>query len=427
MRKEGYVDAPELPEWAGVDSSACESPEDKDAAFNYRAALAGLLLERKLEWLEVRFSADGDIGFSHSDDCPYDLVLAICALGRLTHMLLKLHKKHLPATSRIPAGRTVHKVFDLEKRFTGSGAGRDDETSRRLKSAIDKLSKSGEYREMSLPPDDWRYKVDVLRKDFPNFSRVIDTVISPHLGIIHAGGRHRMSPVLLVGDPGIGKTFFAHAVAKVMGGGSPLFIDFSAETNGSALGGSSTFWANSSPGKLFDQLAWGNGHEKPVANPLVLLDEIDKTNPAAAFSPLAALYGILEADTAARFQDQSVPDVTMDVSRVRFFLTANDAGNIPEPLLSRLTVFHIPQPTEEQLRGVVRSIYAALAKEIGVGLPKTVSEEVVDLAEGLSPREARVRMECAIASAVADGRKRIRTSDWPEIPTAASQKRRIGF
>ncbi|WP_296508409.1 hypothetical protein [Rhodoferax sp.] len=117
----------------------------------------------------------------------------------------------------------------------------------------------------------------------------------------------------------------------------------------------------------------------------------------------------------------------MDVSRVRFFLTANDATKIPEPLLSHMTVFHIPAPDTDQHRDVVRSIYAALAREIGLGLPKTVSEEVVYLAEGLSPREARVRMECAIATAVADGRKRIRVSDWPEIPTAASQKRRIGF
>ncbi|WP_296508413.1 AAA family ATPase [Rhodoferax sp.] len=423
--EKGYVEPPELPEWVTVNSNACVSREENEALLAYRYALAGLLIGKKFDWLEVRFSIDGDVGFSHSDDFDGVLVAAIQAIGRLTHWVLRPSKKHLQDPA--PEGRPSYKVFDLERRHTGTGTGRDDETSRRIRGAMDRLSKSGAHREMALPPAGWRQKADALRKDFPNFAQVIDTVISPHLGIIHAGGRHRMSPVLLVGDPGIGKTFFAHAVAKVMGGGAPLFIDFSAETNGSALGGSSTFWANSSPGKLFDFLAWGSGHERPIANPLVLLDEIDKTNPAAAYSPLAALYGILESDTASRFQDQSVPDVVMDVSRVRFFLTANDATKIPEPLLSRLTVFHIPAPDQEQLRGVARSIYASLAKEIGLGLPKTVPEEVIDLAEGLSPREARVRMECAIATAVADGRKRIRVSDWPEIPTAASQKRRIGF
>lgn len=425
--EDGYKELLALPEWVTVDSDACDMREDRTAVFAYKSALAALLYGKSYDWLDVIFSPSGDIGISHSDDVPSGVVLGIQALGRLTNSVLLLNKKLMPAPSKVPPDRPSHKVFDLERRFTGASGGRDDESTRRIKATMERLSKSGLFRELILPPAEWWRKVELLRHEFPNFSRVIETIISPHLGIMSAGGRHRMSPILLVGDPGIGKTHFARAVGKTMGVGAPLFIDFSAETNGSSLGGSSTFWSNSNPGKLFEQMAWGNGIERPIANPLVVLDEIDKTNPAAPYNPLASLYGLLEPETAAKFQDQSVPDASMDVSQVRFILTANDSSGIPEPLLSRLTVFHIDPPTREQLRGVVRSIYASLAKSIGLGLPEEIPESVVDLAEGLSPREARVRMECAIASAVMDERCGIDPCDWPEIPTAASQKRRIGF
>jgi ATP-dependent Lon protease len=256
---------------------------------------------------------------------------------------------------------------------------------------------------------------------------VIKTIVAPHLGLVKKGGKHRMSPVLLVGEPGIGKTFFSNALAKMLGFNSALFIDFSSETNGGALAGSSVFWSNSNPGKLFDCLAWGTGGDRAYANPVIVLDEIDKISGRETYNPIAALYAILESETAAKFQDQAVPDVLVDCSRVRFYLTANDATKIPEPLLSRLTVFHIPPPSDEQLRAVVRNIYSALAEEIGLGLPRRLSEDIIDLAAGISPREAKVRLECAIAKAVSAGRKTVRASDWPVIPTAASQKRKMGF
>jgi ATP-dependent Lon protease len=89
---------------------------------------------------------------------------------------------------------------------------------------------------------------------------------------------------------------------------------------------------------------------------LIILDEIDKCS-ADRYDPLAALYSLLETETAARFQDQSLPEILMDLSRVRFFCTANRIDRIPEPLLTRLTVFEIDRPSADQLRGVLRSMF----------------------------------------------------------------------
>lgn len=157
-----------------------------------------------------------------------------------------------------------------------------------------------------------------------------------------------MPPVLLVGQPGVGKTQFLRRLAGILNM-QGLFIDLAAETNGSALSGSSTFWANSQPGRVFEHLAWGEGGDfsRAVANPMIVLDEVDKAS--GAHSPVGGLFTLLEEDTATRFEDQSIPGVRLDLSRARFFLTANDITLIPEPLLSRVTTCPIEQPTPAQL------------------------------------------------------------------------------
>jgi ATP-dependent Lon protease len=181
------------------------------------------------------------------------------------------------------------------------------------------------------------------------------------------------------------------------------------------------------PGKLFDVLAWGNGLQGPSANPVVILDEIDKAN-TDRYDPLAAMYSLLEADTSARFQDQSVPDVWIDASRVKFICTANDISKIPRPLISRMTVFQIEKPSDQQLRLVLQNIYRDLVDEIRLPFSVELPAEIIDAALGMSPREAKIRLECSIASAVADDRSKLLAWEWPDLPNAESHDRKsIGF
>jgi hypothetical protein len=212
-------------------------------------------------------------------------------------------------------------------------------------------------------------------------------------------------------------------LAHTLGLADAMFISMAGETNGSALGGSSIFWANSSPGKLFEALAWGDNGLPPPANPLVLLDEIDKVE-AERYNPLGSLYSLLEEETAETFKDQSLPDVVVDARHVRFIATANDVTKIPEPLLSRMIVFHIDPPSPEQLRGVILTIYQGLIERIQVPMHHALPEEVVQAALTMSPREAKVRIECAIATAISEDRDCVRLSDWPDVPTTSQQTKR---
>lgn len=310
----------------------------------------------------------------------------------------------------------------------GRSSGRDVDGADRIRRAFTRLVASGRTRPLQAPVPDWGVAVEKLAADFPNFRTVIQTVIKPHLTLIDKGYTHRLNPIILVGPPGIGKSFFAQRLAEVLGLRSPLFIPMATETNNSKLSGSSTFWSNSSPGLLFETLAWGATNQRPVANPLIILDEVDKVS-ADKFDPLGPLYSLLEVDTARVFQDQSMPDVVMDASHCRFVATANETTNLPAPLLSRAMVFQIQQPCPAQLRAVIATIYRDLIDRLGASMEDTPPGPVIDLALKMSPRQAKVRLECAIAIALSDGRTAISLRDWPDFGDThqAVEPRRIGF
>ena len=137
----------------------------------------------------------------------------------------------------------------------------------------------------------------------------------------------------------------------------------------------------------------------------------------------------LEVETARSFQDLSLPDIFIDASRLRILATANDIAEIPEPILSRMLVVKVEQPSRSQLRKIIVGVYHGLVNKLGCEAMREMPADVVDAALLLSPREVKVRLECAIASAALDGRDSIQESDWPIFASAAEQgmRRQIGF
>jgi hypothetical protein len=321
------------------------------------------------------------------------------------------------------------RTFRWDARRTSDGGrslGRDSDTAAKIKRVLDRLTESGPDRRLIEPPASWLESLQCLMDGFPAFVDVLQRAVRPHLTLRAMGIDHRLSPILLVGAPGVGKTYFASAVARALGVDNPAIVSMASESNGATLAGSSVFWSNCAPGALFEILAWGRGGSEPIANPVVVLDEIDKVS-SGRYSPTGALYSLLERHTAEAFQDQALPDVQIDASHVRFVATANETATIPEPLLSRFAVFHIEPPSKAQQVMLAKSIFQVTAKELGIAGRIEVDERVFEMASGLSVRELRMQTQAAFALALSAGRKIVGAEDWNDLRSSFEPRRRIGF
>ncbi|MDZ7583324.1 MAG: AAA family ATPase, partial [Thiobacillus sp.] len=128
--------------------------------------------------------------------------------------------------------------------------------------------------------------------------------------------------------------------------------------------------------------------------------------------PLGALYGLLEPHMAKRFRDEAVT-LPMDASHILWVATANDAANIPEPLMSRMTVFEIPLPSEEQTASIARCIWKNLRETSAWGpyLNAKLADAVIDRLRGESPRSMSKLLTGAAGRAVINKRVTLKPED----------------
>ena len=157
----------------------------------------------------------------------------------------------------------------------------------------------------------------------------------------------RITPLLLLGDPGIGKTYLAMQLADALGVKMDKLSAGSAQ-GGFQLTGSHPTWHNAQPGSLFVLLAEGQS-----AAPVVVIDEVDKIVDNR-FPVLPVLLDLFEDDTARSFKDEYF-GMQFDASRVIFILTANSLDGIPAPLLSRVEVFDVPRPEPAQRLRIIKA------------------------------------------------------------------------
>src|ERR671914_2449513 len=261
-------------------------------------------------------------------------------------------------------------------------------------------------------------EMDALFDELPNFTAVLED-IRKHLALcIDSNDSVELPPMLLLGDPGIGKTHFARKVAELLGTGFG-FVPMSSLTAGWVLSGASSQWKNAKPGKVFDTFVNGD-----YANPVIVIDEIDKASAEGHYDPLGALYELLEVETATRFVDEFV-ELPIDASGAVWLATANDPARIPEPLLDRLTVYEIEAPDAEGSARIARTIYAEIrnSHDWGKHFPEALSPAALEKLAALPPREMRRAIHSAFGNAKVAGRSEVRPDD---IQDPRGRRQRIG-
>jgi ATP-dependent Lon protease len=307
----------------------------------------------------------------------------------------------------------IYSVADVN-RAAGDSTARSNEG---LKGWYDRMRLLGGSRYIIKPST--HSAVDDLYDASPNFAGVIDD-LKKFLALAISGNEAvQFTPILLIGEPGLGKTYFAKKLAHALGTGFE-FVSLSSLTAGWVLSGASSQWHNARPGKIAQTLIEGD-----YANPVVVLDEVDKSGGDHRYDPMGALYTLLERDTAQDFKDEYI-DVNMDASHILWVATANDDTVIPEPILNRMNVYAIDRPDAEGSRRIALSVYREILDQHHWPFPPEPSEGLVDRLATIPPRDMKKLLLDAFGTARLAGRDCLVPEDI-DAKKLCGRKARVGF
>jgi ATP-dependent Lon protease len=181
-----------------------------------------------------------------------------------------------------------------------------------------------------------------------------------HLAVRKLAGSGRADVLLLVGPPGVGKTSIGQAIADATGR-KLVRVALGGVHDEAELRGHRRTYIGARPGRLIEGL-----RRAGTADPVVLLDEVDKLGQSWRGNPAAALLEILDPEQNHSFTDHYL-EVPFDLSKALFVATANDVTTIPGPLRDRMETLTIAGYTREEKVAIARKhLLETLAKNAGL-------------------------------------------------------------
>ena len=305
----------------------------------------------------------------------------------------------------------VKLVRERERRLPG----RTSEAGQTMSAFISALLKTPAERRLASPP--LLRDVQRLKVQFPNFSEAVDVLArATALANLSPTTSPKFAPLLLVGAPGIGKTEFARASARILGVEFHV-LQFAHATGSFSLGGLDLQYSNGGPGWLARTVGLSSS-----ADPIVLLDEIEKAR-SENYDPCSALFSLWD-DSAAAFVDDGLK-FPLDFSAIRWMGTCNNTSGLHPALVSRCTVVEAPAPTHTQAAEIAKRIYASLLANAPWGrhFEPDLRPDVLEVLARQLPRDIKKQLTAALGHAALRGQRHLSATDL----AGKTRGRRMGF
>ena len=343
-----------------------------------------------------------------------------------------LHEQLHIISDELGEGDDTHAEADeYRRRITGLHLAEDSE--KKLLKEVDRLAKmQGSNQEatvirtyldtcLDLP---WNtFTVDdldisraqqILDRDHYGLKKVKDRILET-LAVRKLAPDVKAQIICLVGPPGVGKTSIARSIAESMGR-KYVRISLGGVRDEAEIRGHRRTYIGAMPGKIITAMISAKS-----ANPLMLLDEIDKLAGDFRGDPAAALLEALDPEQNSTFNDHFI-DIPFDLSHVLFITTANDLGSIPGPLRDRMDVIELPSYTRVEKYNIARKhLLPKQLKACGLTGKVTMNQSALyGIIDGYT-REAGVRnLERTITSVLRKCARKIASGEVESVAVTAA-------
>ena len=267
----------------------------------------------------------------------------------------KNYVKEVEPKENVVSDEPLYEIFSAESEIEIQSYADDlGDEGKGVKNQLRRIRKTGNKRYLQSSSKFFE-KVDKLRDYFPNFEEFI-TSIEDYSILNQLGDNHfYIPPSLLVGDPGIGKTFFLSELSDTIGIENKM-IHMETMSASWLLVGASSQWKDAKPGIVYDNII-----KSKYANNIFILDELDKMM-KSNYPVDNCLLQLFEKHTAKEFKDEYIP-LKLDISKIIWLATANTLSTISDPILSRLQTYKIANPNFNERKKLAQNIYNHMLAE----------------------------------------------------------------